>query len=153
MDIIVEDPCIDANRKTFDAFNATEILFPVGSTSTNVNISWPDEVDFVETASLFDLCGTSKFRVNHPSIFQSENLTQDEPQNGVMLSLLSLEDKPEFTKEDFDSPHLLTVQAFYPNDATAPVSDILYQNITLLACVCDDGLVEETVKKTVSVSQ
>ena len=133
--------------------NASEIIFPIGSKSTDLHISWKDEVDFDKNSFLTAACGTPEIDVILSSILQAKDLIKDKPQNGVTLSLPSLQDKPSFSEEDFESLQSLTVQAYYPKYEATTRSDIIYQDIRLLACDCDDGFVEDSFNMTVPVSQ
>lgn len=150
----MENPCLDTSvRKFVEVLNATDIIVPIGSNSTAVNITWFDEIDFNNITNLTEACGPFKVKVIYPQILVATELEKDEPQNGVMLSLPSLEDKPKFTKEDLKTPLLLTVKAYYTNYETETMTDIIYQNIIFQACNCNDGLIVETYNKTVLVSQ
>ena len=76
--ITVQNPCLDKTyRKFLEIVEASDIIFPIGSNSTDVEINWIDQVDFVEMANMTKACGPSIFKVNPPSNFQFEFLEKD----------------------------------------------------------------------------
>ena len=154
IDIKVEDPCLNTIYRQFlGPFNATEIVFPLGSKTQSLNITWREEIDFDTAANMTNPCSAYKVEVLQPTPFFVSDLVEDRSRDGVMLFLPSLEEKPVFTKEDLNTPKLLTVQAFYTAYAQTTRHDIIYQNITFLPCTCDYILVQESLNLTFNVSE
>ena len=149
----VKNPCLDTNYRKFDEMlSPSEIIFPIGSSSTSVNVTWP-EINFDQIANMTEACGPPLYEFISPSILTVEELVKGKPQSGVMLSLPSLGDNRSFTEEDFENLQVLTVQAYYKDYESTSGSDIILQEIRFVACDCDDGLVEKAINIPISVAQ
>ena len=80
VDITVENPCLDTSeRKFLELLHASEIIFPIGSKKTHVDIAWVDEINFDQTFSLTKSCGTPELDFIFPEILQGKALIEDEP--------------------------------------------------------------------------
>ena len=153
IDITVKNPCLDTNYRKFDEMlSASEIIFPIGSSSASVEVTWPD-INFDQIANMTEACGPPIYEFIYPSIFKVEELVKGKPQSGVMLSLPSLGDNLSFTEEDFEDLQVISVQAYYRDYESTTRSDIILQEIRFVACDCDDGLVEKSTNIPISVAQ